>query len=287
MSRLLVFGYGYVARCLGAALVREGWSVTGTRSDAGGAAATSAEGVTGVVFDGAAPSPGVKEALAGATHLLACIPPGAEGDPALRHHLADIVGAPALRWIGLLSTTGVYGDRGGAWVDESAPTRPGNPRTARREAAERAWATAAAAAAVPLQIFRLSGIYGPGRSPLDRIRSGTARRVTSPGTVFNRIHVDDIAGVVRAGMARPESTGAFNVSDALPAPPDDVLLHGAALLGVDPPPEVPLDEAGLSPLGRSFYTENKRVRSLRLEADLAYELRFPTYREGLAALVAE
>lgn len=203
----------------------------------------------------------------------------------LRHHRSDVVASDTLEWIGYLSTTGVYGDRGGAWVDEDSPPDPGTERSRRRLAAEMAWEETARSTGVPLQIFRLSGIYGPGRSVVDRVRDGTARRLERPGLVFNRVHVDDVAGVVLAGMEHPRETGVFNVSDDLPTPPQDPIVHAARLLGVEPPPETPVDEADLSSVGRSFYDENKRVRNQRLESALGHRLRYPTYREGLAALV--
>ncbi|MDX1647705.1 MAG: SDR family oxidoreductase [Longimicrobiales bacterium] len=286
MSHLFVFGYGYSARRIGEEALRLGWRVSGTRRSAEGVAELEAMGISGHVFGGDAPSPGVGARLATASHVLVSTPPQASGDPVLRHHRPDVVASESLEWIGYLSTTGVYGDREGAWVDESSRPRPETSRSRMRLAAERGWREVATEADVPLQIFRLSGIYGAGRSALDRLRDGTARSIVSPDVVFNRIHVDDIAGAVVAGMRHPRVVGVLNVSDDEPAPPADVYAHAAELMGRAPPPPVPLDEAELSPAARSFYEENKRVRSTRLATELGYALRHPTYREGLASILA-
>lgn len=259
--------------------------MSGTSRSEEGTEALAAAGLGAHRFDGEHPSSTAGAALASATHLLISTPPGGEGDPVLRHHRPDVVGAEGLEWIGYLSTTGVYGDRGGAWVDESTPPDPGTSRSRGRLEAEGGWRLAAEEAEACLQIFRLSGIYGPGRSVLDRLRKGTARRIVAPDLVFNRIHVDDIAGAVSAGATHPEVDGVINVSDDEPAAPSEVVAYAARLLGVDAPPEVPLREAELSPAARSFYEENKRVRSTRLEPALGYRLRHPTYREGLKAIL--
>lgn len=287
MPRLFVVGYGYSARRVGRRLEERGWVVRGTTRSAEGARRLEGEGVTPVVFDGTRPSAAVGEALRWATHLLVSAPPGEQGDPVLAHHPGDVLDADALEWIGYLSTTGVYGDREGALVDEEVGPDPSTERSRRRLDAERGWQEIADEAGVPLQIFRLAGIYGPGRSVLDRLRQGTARRLARPGLVFNRIHVDDVAGAVIAGIDRPNETGVFNVSDDLPTPPAEVVEHGAGLLGVEPPPSMSVEEAELSPAARSFYEENKRVDNRRLKRVLEYRLVHPTYRSGLLAVVAE
>jgi hypothetical protein len=286
MKHLLVLGYGYSSQALSRLLLAESWRVSGTRRRQEDAARLAREGVEGLVYAGNGPSEEVRTALSSATHLLVSIPPGSEGDPVFRHFGQDIVATAQFEWIGYLSTTGVYGDHGGAWVNEATPPSPGSERSRRRLAAERDWQALSRRSGIPLQIFRLGGIYGPGRSPLDRIRSGEARRIVKPGQVFNRIHVADIAGAIRAGIAHPRSTGVFNVTDDLPAPPQDVITCAARLLGIAPPPEVPFEMADLSPMARSFYSENKRVRNDRLKSELSYKLLFPTYREGLIALLA-
>lgn len=285
MPHLFVFGLGYSARRIADEVLRRGWRVSGTSRSEEGTEALTAAGLGAHRFDGERPSSTAGAALGSATHLLISTPPGGEGDPVLRHHRPDVVGAEGLEWIGYLSTTGVYGDRGGAWVDESTAPDPGTSRSRRRLEAEGGWRLAAEEAEACLQIFRLSGIYGPGRSVLDRLRNGTARRIVAPDLVFNRIHVDDIAGAVAAGLAHLEVDGVINVSDDEPASPSEVVAYAAGLLGMDAPPEVAVRDADLSPAARSFYEENKRVRSTRLEPSLEYRLRHPTYREGLKAIL--
>lgn len=286
MSHLFVFGLGYSARRMAEEVLRRGWRVSGTSRTVEGTAALAAAGFDAHRFDGERPSSTVGAVLRSATHLLISTPPAADGDPVLRHHRPDVAGARGLEWVGYLSTTGVYGDRGGAWVDESTPPDPGTSRSRRRLEAESGWRVVAEETEACLQIFRLSGIYGPGRSVIDRLREGTARRIVAPDLVFNRIHVDDIAGALGAGTTHPEIDGVINVSDDEPAPPSEVVAYAADLLGVEAPPEVPLRDSDLSPAARSFYEENKRVRSTRLEPALGYRLRHPTYREGLKAILA-
>ena len=192
---------------------------------------------------------------------------------------------PSLEWVGYLSTTGVYGDHNGAWVDEASETKPTAARSKRRVAAEQAWLAWGAAAGKPVQIFRLAGIYGPGRSPIDRVRGGNAQRIIKPGHLFGRIHVDDIVQIVRAGMAKPDAGPVFNVADDEPAAPADVLTFAAELLGMEPPPEVLFEEADMSPMARSFYADNRLVANGLMKRELGVTLRYPTYREGLRALL--
>lgn len=287
MNRLVILGFGYTGSRVGSRLPRPGWHVTGTRTTEAGASDLHDAGLAGAVFDGGRTSVEVSEAIRRATHVLSTIAPAEGGDPVLRHHRQDLERAPHLRWMGYLSTTGVYGDRGGAVVDESSEPRPGTDRSRRRVEAESAWRTLADANDAPLQIFRLAGIYGPGRSAIDRLRRGTARRVVNPGLVFNRIHVEDIAGAVVAGMDGGGPPGVFNLCDDEPAPPGDVIEFAANLLGIDPPDAVSLEDAALSEAAQSFYEENKRVSNRRLKSELGYRLRYPTYREGLEAILEE
>lgn len=288
---LLVFGLGYSGLRIAADRRRQGWLVTGTTRSPGRAAAMVELGIHGLVFDGGgsggALDDAVREALAGATHLLVTIPPGPDGDPVLRRFREEALslGDGPLQWMGYMSTTGVYGDHGGDWVDESTPPSPGLDRTRRRLRAEREWSTLSGITGVPLQIFRISGIYGPGRSALDRIRGGGARSIVKAGSVFNRVHVDDLAGAVVAGMSRPGRTGVFNVSDDLPAPNHVVMRHAAEILDTDPPREVDFQDAELSPMGASFFAEDRRVKNERVRSELGYDFRYPTYREGLAAVL--
>lgn len=288
IKRLFCFGLGYSARALCRVLRQQGVACAGTTRDPARAAALAAEGIEMHLFDGTAPLPAA--ALAGTTHLLASIAPGPEGDPVLRHHAADIAGLaatdPGLVWVGYLSTTGVYGNRDGGEVDEGSALRPSSDRARRRVEAERAWLRLEDESGVPVHVFRLAGIYGPGRSAFDGLRAGTARRIVCPGHKFSRIHVDDIARVLRASMARPQPGRVFNVCDDEPAEPAEVIVHAANLLGIAPPPEVPLAQAEMSPMARSFWADNKRVSNRRLKTELGVDLAYPDYRAGLSAILA-
>ncbi|WP_346908134.1 SDR family oxidoreductase [uncultured Roseibium sp.] len=280
--RLFVFGIGYSSTAfIEKVKDRFGW-IGGTTRSAEKAAALAAKGIHAFVFDGTIAGDGVADALSKASHVLISIGPNEGGDPVLNTHADDIAAArPA--WIGYLSTVGVYGDHGGAWVDEDTPCRPVSKRSVQRVAAENAWLAFAGENALPVQIFRLAGIYGPGRNAFENFRKGTARRLIKPGQVFNRIHVADIAGVLEAAMAHP-STRIFNVADDEPAPPQDVVTYAAELLGVEPPPEIPFESADLSPMARSFYGENKRVSNQQVKKQLDYAFRYPNYRTALQAL---
>ena len=276
---LFCFGLGYVAGRLARGLAADGWRVAGTRRSLSEAAPEP--NIEAHVHDGTgALAPGL---LAGATHLLSAVPPDGEGDPILRH--LDPESLPDLVWCGYLSTTGVYGDRGGGWVDEEAPAAPSTERGARRAAAEAGWRTFAEAVGVPLDIFRIAAIYGPGRNPFEALRAGTAKRIDKPGQVFSRIHVDDLVAVIEAAMAAPSPGRIYNVADDAPTPPGEVVAHAAELLGMPAPPRVAFEDADLSPMARSFYAESKRVSNRRIKRDLGVRLRYPTYREGLAALL--
>ncbi len=286
MSRLVCFGLGYSARVFATRMLKEGWNVFGTTRSAAKVGRLREDGFETARFSGDAPSGEVREALAQATHLLLSIAPGEAGDPALIQHRDDIAAAANLEWIGYLSTVGVYGDHGGEWVDEEAVLHPKSARSKLRVAAERAWLDFGAGANKPVQLFRLAGIYGPGRGPLEKIRQGKSRRIVKPGQVFNRIHVDDIANVLEASLARPYAGPVYNVSDDEPAPPQDVIAFAAKMLGISPPPEVAFEDAELSLMGRSFYGENKRVSNARIKQELGVRLDYPTYREGIRAEVA-
>ena len=280
------FGMGYSSRATARALheLRDPTiPVAGTTRSAEGAEAFVDSNYRIHVFDGEAPGPTLAEDLRRATHVIVSIPPDERGDAALLHHRADLDAAPGLQWIGYFSTVGVYGDFGGAWIDEEAPTRPMNLRSQQRVAAEQAWRDYAAARGIPLFIERLAGIYGPGRSAFDKLREGTARRVVKPGQVFNRIHVADI-GRITALAAFARLAGTYNVADAEPAPPQDLVTYAASVMGVPPPPEMPFDQAELTPMARSFYADNKRVSNAAIKRALGVELLYPSYREGLDAI---
>ncbi|MBP5858681.1 SDR family oxidoreductase [Marivibrio halodurans] len=288
---LLILGHGFSAAAFAARLRARGFAIEATCRTPEKAARLEAEGIRAHVLDlGAAPGrpfEGAEAACARATHLLSSIPPGRGeaavegGDPALAALGPAIRAGAPYEWIGYLSTTGVYGDRDGGWVDEDSALEPTGARGQRRVDAERAWDTLGDLG--PVMRFRLAGIYGPGRSALDTVRKGRARRIVKPGQVFSRIHVEDIAAVLEASVDRPEAGAAYNVCDDEAAPPQDVIAHACDLLGVEPPPEIPFDAAELSDMARSFYRDNKRVRNDRIKRALGVRLAYPTYREGLAA----
>ncbi len=284
-KRLFCFGLGSSALALTALLKAEGWRIAGTCRSAEKAALLAARGIETYRFDGESPMADVAAALAGTTHLLISAPPGANGDPVLRQHAADIATISSLQWLGYLSTTGVYGDRQGAWVDESAPLEPSGARGQRRVAAEAGWLELWRRHGLAVHLFRLAGIYGPDSNALATVRAGKAQRVDKPGQVFSRIHVADIAQVLRASMAKPNPGAAYNVCDDNPAAPEEVIRYACELLGVTPPPLVPFEVAQLSPMARSFYDDNKRVRNDRIKTELGVVLTYPDYKVGLQAIL--
>jgi nucleoside-diphosphate-sugar epimerase len=277
---LLSLGHGYTAQALARRLIPQGWQVIGTTRSPAKAEALRADGVEPLLWPG-----DIGPALARASHVLSSIAPDTGGDPVLNAHAAALAAARP-SWVGYLSTTGVYGDHQGGWVDEETALTPGTLRGQQRVAAEAGWQALAARAGLALHIFRLAGIYGPGRGPFEKVRDGTARRIVKPGQVFSRIHVDDIAQVLDASIRQPDPGAIYNVCDDDPAPPEDVLAEAARLLGLPLPPEVPYGEAEMSPMQRSFYAESKRVRNERMKARLGVRLLYPSYREGLRALLA-
>ena len=257
----------------------DGWHVTGTTRTAEKADLIRATGADALVFPGTTPD------LTGVTHLLISAGPDADGDPVLRAIGADIAArASQFEWVGYLSTTGVYGNRDGEWVDETTPLEPTTRRGKWRKAAEEAWL---AIPGLPVHIFRLAGIYGPGRGALEKVRGGTARRIIKPGQVFSRTHVEDIVQVLRASIARPNPGAAYNVCDDDPAPPQDIIEEAARLLGLPIPPDEPFETAEMSPMMRSFYADSKRVRNDRIKDELGVVLKYPTYKKVLAAMVRE
>lgn len=281
-DRFFIFGLGYSALAFARRPETMRLPRIGTVRGAQKAARLGAEGIEALLFDGMTDHPAIRAALAETTHLLVSIAPDTAGDPVLRVFGEAIAAAPRLSWIGYLSTVGVYGDHGGAWIDEMTPARPVSARSVNRLAAEEAWTALGAHRGVPVALLRLSGIYGPGRNPFVNLAEGSARRLVKPGQVFNRIHVADIAAVIAAAAAR-RASGVFNVTDDEPAPPQDVVAFAAALAGCPPLPDIPFETADLSPMARSFYGENKRVGNRRL-AELGVKLRYPDYRTALTAL---
>jgi nucleoside-diphosphate-sugar epimerase len=283
-ATLFCFGLGYTAGFLARALAAEGWRVAGTSREIAGAAELAATGFPMQRFTRGQPLADLA-ALARATHILASVPPDDAGDPVLAEHVRDLAKLSQLRWLGYLSTTGVYGDRGGAWVDEGSALTPSGARGRQRVTAEAGWLDLHRRHGLPVHIFRLAGIYGPGRSALDAVRQGRAQRIDKPGQVFSRVHVADIVAILRASMARPEPGAVYNVCDDDPAPPETVIAHACALLGVAPPPLVPFAEATLTPMARSFYDDNKRVSNRRIKDELGVRLTYPSYKDGLRALL--
>jgi nucleoside-diphosphate-sugar epimerase len=284
-SHLFCFGLGYTAVALAHRLAAPEWLATGTCRSVEQAAALRQAGFSAVLFDRNHPVDAT--VLYGVTHLLVSVPPDAMGDPVLDLHGNDISAMPGLSWLGYLSTTGVYGDRGGGWVDETSQLLPTGERGRRRVAAEGGWLDLWRDRGVPVHIFRLAGIYGPGRSTLDALRAGTARRIDKPRQVFSRIHVDDLASVLLASIKRPRPGAVYNVCDDDPAAPETVVAYAAKLLGMPPPPLVPLEAAGLSPMARSFYADNKRVANRLIKTELGVSLRCPDFRAGLEAILAD
>lgn len=283
---LFCFGMGFSARALANRLKGEGWKVSGTCRSPSKLQALKEAGIAGYLFDGAAPMAHAVEILQGVTHILLSIPPDADGDPVLRLHGPDIVRMPNLQWLGYLSTTGVYGDRQGDWVDETTPPAPTTPRGAKRLMAETGWLESWTKYQLPIHIFRLAGIYGPGRNQLETILAGDARRIIKKDQLFSRIHRDDIVQILAASMAKPRPGGIYNLCDDEAAPPQDVISYAAGLLNQPAPPEIPFEDAALSPMAQSFYAENKRVRNNLIKTELGVRLIYPTYREGLQALLS-
>ena len=279
--RLLVLGHGYSAGFLTRLLVPQGWAVTGTTRD--DPARVADAGATPLRWPGEEPA--IRAEIARADAILISAGPDAEGDPALRDFADALAAAPA-RWLGYLSTTGVYGDHQGGWVDETTPLTPATRRGQQRVAAESAWQALATAHGLPLHIFRLAGIYGPGRGPFQKLREGTARRIVKLGQVFSRIHAEDIAQTLAASIARPNPGAIYNLCDDDPAPPEAVIAHAAELLGVRVPPAEDYATAEMTPMARSFYAESKRVANDRIKRELGVQLRHPDYRSGLKALLA-
>ena len=273
------FGLGYTAQHLATHLLAQGWRVSGTHRSMDACEAERAHGITAYLFDKDMPLSDVWD-MQTITHLLISIPPDHTGDYVLQYHRNDIEQLPNLQWIGYLSTTGVYGDYQGEWVDETSPLHAATDRTVQRVDAEKAWI----ASTLPVHIFRLAGIYGPGRNALETVKHGTAKRIDKPGQYFSRIHVADIVQMLSASMARPNPPAIYNGCDDAPCPQADVVTYAAQLLAVEPPAFVTLEEAHLSEMGMSFYSQNRRVRNDKIKKELGVVLQYPTYREGLKAL---
>ena len=277
MKHLLCFGFGFSAEALAHKLDPIEWSVAGTSRSPEGVAAINTQGFEGVLFDELQTIP---ESV---THIVTSVPPRDDGDPVLLRFKDELMSrAKTLEWVAYLSTTGVYGDRGGEWVDEESDLRPNTDRGQRRVDAEAAWQQVSG---LPLHIFRLAGIYGPGRNAFESLKSGKAQRVIKQGQIFSRIHVEDIAGVLLASINEPNPGRIYNMADDEPCPPQDVIAYAAELLGLPIPPDIPFEDAKLSAMAKSFYADSKRVSNVRIKNELSYELKYPNYRVGLNALL--
>lgn len=288
IRHLFCFGLGYSAGIFCQQLQAQGVAISGTCRTAEKAAKHSSTGFKAYVFSREQPLIQFTEALKTADAILISVPPDEQGDPVFDRHGSDIAALSGqLHWVGYLSTTGVYGDRGGDWVAEDADLRPVGERGRRRVVAEMDWLSLWHQYRLPIHFFRLAGIYGPGRNQLESLRAGKAQRVIKKDQVFSRIHVEDIAATLSASLAQPNPGQAYNVCDNQPAPPQDVIAFAAKLLGQSTPPDIPFEAAQLSPMGRSFYEENKRVANDLMKRELGVTLRYPTYREGLQALFAQ
>ncbi|WP_337187770.1 SDR family NAD(P)-dependent oxidoreductase [Phenylobacterium sp.] len=282
--RLFLFGYGFSGRALALRLAARGWTACATYRDAEGRSRIAADGFEPLDL---ADRNALTEALGRSRALLITAPPGPQGCPGLNTLVGPMAEAGAFPdWTGYLSTTGVYGDRRGGWVSERSRLAAQSVEAARRVGAERDWLEVGRGMGLTVTAFRLPGIYGPGRSAFDRLRAGQARRIAAPGQVFSRIHVDDLAAGLEASIARPRAGAAYNLCDDEPAPNSDVIAHAAGLLGLAPPPETALADAGLSPAALRFYAESKRVSNALAKAELGWRPAYPTYREGLAAILA-
>ncbi|MGR3679434.1 MAG: SDR family oxidoreductase, partial [Paracoccaceae bacterium] len=269
-KKLMCLGFGYSAKALANLLPVADWEIAGTSRDA-----TGPVGGANILT-----WPGQELTMDGITHLLVSIAPSAAGDPVLNAMKHAIENATDLEWVGYLSTTAVYGDHAGRWVDEQTSPSPASARGSWRVKAENEWQSIPG---LPVHIFRLAGIYGPGRGPFAKLRKGGLRRIIKPGQVFSRIHVDDIARVLAASIAKPNPGSIYNVCDDEPAPPQDVIGYAAELQGLPMPPAVPIEDADLSAMALSFYSENKRVRNNKIKDELGVELKYPNYRVGLEA----
>jgi nucleoside-diphosphate-sugar epimerase len=287
-NRLFCFGYGYSCEYLARTLKSDGgWEIAGTTRDPEKKKSMRTAGVETYMFSGDASLVDARQFLEGTTHLLISTPPDDQGDPAFRHHADDVLGIDGLRWVGYLSSTSVYGDRDGGWVDEESELRPNSKRGSRRAKAEDQWLTLWKDEGLPVHIFRLAGIYGPSRSALDAVRAGVSRRIDKPGHAFSRVHIDDIVQVLLASMSQPNPGRVYNVCDDEAAPSHKLIALACEMLGMSVPALIPYEQADLAPMTRSFYSDNKRVKNERIKKELGITLRHPDFRSGLEACLAQ
>lgn len=281
-GKLFCFGQGYSANVLAGLLINKGWKVSGTKQNPDDKKVNNIELHT---FRSGCPITDLKTILEGVTHILVSVPPEEEGDPVLALHRLNLLKSSSIEWVGYLSTTGVYGDTGGQEVDERSNCKPTNKRSKRRLEAERAWLNLYRDYQLPVHIFRLAGIYGPGRSAIESIRKGKSHRINTPGHVFSRIHVEDIANILVASIRNPNPGQIYNVCDNEPASGADVTSYACSLLGVKAPPLIELEDATLSPMAKSFYRDNRRINNSKIHSELKIKLKHPSYREGLKSIL--
>ena len=284
MNHLFCFGLGYTGQALAEVLKNQGWKISGTTRDEETQQMLERKGFNAFLFNSEHSLSA--NVLAGVSHVLLSIPPGGDGDPVFLQHGLDLARrAKHLEWVGYLSTTGVYGDRQGGWVDETSPLSPSTGRGEKRLKAETEWLSVFESDQLPVHLFRLAGIYGPDSNQLEKVANGKAKRRIKPGQVFSRIHVDDIVGMLIASMQQPNPGRAYNLCDDEAVPPQDVVTFAAQLLNMEPPEEVLFNPDDMTPMGLSFFAESKRVSNQRIKDELGYRLKYPTYREGLTALL--
>lgn len=286
-KKLFCFGYGYVAEHLAQTLKTDDptWEICGTTRDPDKLKILREKDVKAFWFSDEKPFYDPLFALEDVTHILISIPPNKRGDLVFQSHARDILQIPSVKWIGYCSSTAVYGDRDGEWVDEKSEIRPTSERGTKRARAESAWLKMRRIAGIPINIFRISGIYGPGRSAIDTVRAGNSRRIDKPGHVFNRIHVDDIVQAMIASMSHPKPGDIYNLADDDPSPSHEVISYACELLGKEPPPLVPYnDMMDMAPMARSFYKDNKRIRNDKIKNKLGVRLKYPDYKAGLKAI---
>ncbi|MDH5762722.1 MAG: SDR family oxidoreductase [Nitrospinota bacterium] len=285
-KKLFCFGLGFSGSALAGEARRKGWNISGTFREYPPADAWIKAGIQSHGFNGKSRSPEVENAVREASHVLVTIPPQkVEGEVVLRYFEKIITDSPCLQWLGYLSTTGVYGNRNGEWVDETSELKPEFDHQHRRAQAEADWLNLYLSQRVPVHIFRLGGIYGPGRNLLDRVRKKVARRIDRPGLVFNRIHVEDVIQTLMASMERPNPGEVYNVVDDLPSDPSEAVRFACELLKAEVPPLISLEDAGLSAMARGFYLTNKRVRNEKIKQSLGIKFRYPDYKAGLISLL--
>lgn len=286
-KKLFCFGYGYVCSRLADRLRLFGWEVAGTTTDPEKKDRMIEAGIDAHLFDATRPLVDPQSALEGVTHIVLSVPPGREGGIVYELHGTDIAKLPSLEWAAYLSTTAVYGNRDGQWVDETSPPAPTSQRGSLRLKAENQWQSLFDYHALPIHFFRLAGIYGPGRSALDAVKAGTSRRIDKPGHAFNRIHVDDIVEALIASMNAPKPGEIYNLADDNPASSHEVIEFACRLLDLPIPPLIRYDQTTVAPMVRSFYTDNKRISNKKIKEALGISLLHPDYKSGLTACLAE